>query len=110
MSTFPIDGSAIALDTVFPCLTSKNRNTSARANATPSVEVFSGAVNIYMSNQPPGDDNKPANAASMTLLSTSSPAGIDIHTLNGSGNWILFEEETATAVIRTTNIIDEGAI
>lgn len=110
MSTFPkTKQTSLALDTVFPCLTSRNRNTSARANATPSVEIFSGAVNIYMSNDPPGNSNKPTGKAQMTLLS-SSPSALDIHTLNASGNWILFEEETATAVVRTTNVIDEGAI
>jgi len=99
----------IILDTVYPCLTGKNRNTETRANATPSVEVVSGAVNIYLSNNNVGNSNKPANAAAMTLLS-SSPSAIDIHTLNGSANWILFEEETATAVVKTTNVIDSGAI
>lgn len=98
MSTFAPD-----LDTVYPCLTGKNRNTHARANATPSVEVVSGAVNIYLSNNAP--DDEPADAASMTLLA-SSPVGVDIHTLNGSANWILFEEESATAVVKTTNVIE----
>lgn len=96
----------IVLDTVYPCLTGRKRNTSARANATPSVEVVSGAVNIYLSNNE--TDDPPADETEMTLLS-SSPSAVDIHTLNCSANWILFEEETATAVVKTTNIIDSGA-
>lgn len=107
MSTFNPTNSV-----VYPCLTGKNRNTQTRSNATPSVEVFSGAANIYTSNNEPANSenpDKPANAAAMTLLS-SSPAAVDVHTLNGSANWILFEEETATLVVKTTNIIDVGAI
>ena len=92
------------LDTVYPCLTGRNRNTQHRANATPSIEVVSGAANIYLSNNAP--DDEPANAAAMTLLS-SSPATVDTHTLNGSANWILFEEETATLVVKTSNVIEE---
>lgn len=99
MSTFnPI------LDVVYPCLTGRNRNTQARANATPSVEVVNGAVNIYLSNN--AVDDAPANAAAMTLVS-SSPLAVDVHTLNGSANWVLFEEETATAIVKTTNVIEE---
>jgi len=97
----------LVLDTVYPCLNGRGRNTQGRANATPSVEVFSGAVNIYMSNN--AIDDKPANAAAMTLLSTS-PQGVDFHNANTSANWILFEQETATAVVKTTNLIDTGAI
>lgn len=104
MSTF-----SPTLDVVYPCLTGRSRNNQARANATPSVEVVSGAVNIYVSNNARGNTNKPANAAAMTLLSTS-PSAIDIHTLNTSANWILFKEETATAVVKTLNVIDSGAI
>jgi len=91
-------------DVVYPCLTGVNRNTNARANATPSIEVVSGAANIYVSNN--ARDSAPANAAAMTLLS-SSPAAVDIHTLNGSANWILFEEETAALVVKTSNVIEE---
>ena len=98
---------ALVLDTVYPCLTGRSRNTRARADATPSIEVFSGAVNVYMSNN--AIDAPPADAAAMTLLSTS-PAGVDFHTANTSANWILLEEETATAVVKTTNLIDTGAI
>lgn len=95
---------------VYPCLTGLNRNTQARANATPSVEVVSGAVNIYTSNNPrnleAGDDNGPADKTEMTLLSTS-PAAVDLHAFNASCNWVLFEEETATALVQTTNLIEE---
>lgn len=107
MSDNTFNSPTLQLDVVYPCLTGRSRNTQVRANATPSVEVFSGAINIYLSNN--AIDNEPANAAAMTLLS-SSPSAIGIHTLNTSANWILFEQETATAVVKTTNVVDTGAI
>ncbi len=91
-------------DIVYPCLTGRSRNTRARANATPSVEIVTGAANIYISNRK--IDDPPADKTEMTLLS-SSPAAVDLHTFNASANWVLFEEETATLSMESTNLIKE---
>ncbi len=95
----------VVLDMVYPSLMAKARNDSARANATPSIEVKGGTVNIYGSNKAV----KPTGKSEMTLLSTS-PLAEGVHVHNAAICWLFFETDTSSPVVETLNLIDTGAI